>query len=403
MDSALAAALAIAGEVPDDEPVAIVRGARGWTVAWDAAEVAAADGAEALAALDSLRAGWWAGFLTYELGSSVEKVSPRRPGPPPTPDLGLVRFRRRRSFSRGATPGRAAARERVLLGGARSSLDRTTFRNAACEILEHIAAGDCYQVNLTRRLTWPDTCDPLGLFATVAAAVPARHATFARVPTPRGPVVVASASPERFLAWNGSSVETRPIKGTAARASGLRRSTKDRAENVMIVDLARNDLGRVCEPGTIHVPELCTLEQLPGLVHLVSCVRGRLRTGTGLGELVRATFPPASITGAPKPRVLQIIEDLEPVARGVYCGAIGWLDTERHRGDLAVAIRTFTIAGGETSFGVGAGIVADSDPDREWAETALKAERFVAAVAGWDVEQTTTETTVAPEMTPVPA
>jgi len=159
---------------------------------------------------------------------------------------------------------------------------------------------------------------------------------------------------------------------------------------VMIVDLARNDLGRVCTPGSVRVPELCAVESHPGLHHLVSTVRGRLRDDVGLGALVEATFPPASVTGAPKPRVLQAIEDLEPVRRGVYCGALGWIDTsagdpERVTADLAVAIRTFTVLGppgaGCTQFSVGGGVVADSRPEAEWAETELKAARLLA-VAG---------------------
>ncbi len=146
----------------------------------------------------------------------------------------------------------------------------------------------------------------------------------------------------------------------------------------MIVDLARNDLGRVCEFGSISVPALFEIERRPGLAHLVSSVRGRLRADVGLDDLVRATFPPASVTGAPKPRVLQAIEDLEPVRRGVYCGALGWIDATRDRAELAVAIRTFTITGGRTHFGVGGGIVADSCAPAEWAETELKAARPAA-------------------------
>ena len=186
-----------------------------------------------------------------------------------------------------------------------------------------------------------------------------------------------SASPERFLALAGDDVETRPIKGTATRAQRLRASEKDQAENVMIVDLARNDLGRVCVPGSIAVPELCRIETHPGLVHLVSTVRGRLEPGTGLGTLLRATFPPASITGAPKPRVMQAIDDLEPVRRGLYCGTMGWIDGDRRRADLAVTIRTFTCTPTATTFGVGAGITIDSDPRAEWAETELKAARLL--------------------------
>jgi para-aminobenzoate synthetase component I len=147
----------------------------------------------------------------------------------------------------------------------------------------------------------------------------------------------------------------------------------------MIVDLARNDLGRVCEYGSIDVPSLFATEAHPGLAHLVSTVRGRLRAGVGLAELVRATFPPASVTGAPKPRVLQAIEDLEPVRRGVYCGAVGWVDAARARVELAVAIRTFTINAGQTTLGVGGGIVADSCAHDEWSETELKGARLLHA------------------------
>src|SRR5262249_22731245 len=180
------------------------------------------------------------------------------------------------------------------------------------------------------------------------------------------PRAVVAARPGAFLAWRGSDGETRPIKGTATDPYALASSAKDRAENVMIVDLARNDLGRVCEPGSVVVPALCAVEAHPGLHHLVSTVRGRMRGGEGTGALVRARCPPASVTGARKPRVMQIIENLEPVPRGVYCGAVGFLDTERERGDLNVAIRSFTIVGGRTHLGVGAGIVADSDPAAEW-------------------------------------
>jgi para-aminobenzoate synthetase component 1 len=150
----------------------------------------------------------------------------------------------------------------------------------------------------------------------------------------------------------------------------------------MIVDLARNDLGRVCMPGTVRVPALCAVEAHPGLCHLVSTVRGTMRDDVSLGALVRAVFPPASVTGAPKPRVLQAIEDLEPVRRGVYCGAVGWVDGDRRRAQLAVAIRTFTITASGTSFGTGGAIVADSTAAAEWDETELKAARLARAGSG---------------------
>ncbi len=240
-------------------------------------------------------------------------------------------------------------------------------------------------MNLTRRLAGP-ALDPVVLWAALGAGNPAPHAMFWRAAdvAPTAPTIV-SASPERFLRVEAGAVETRPIKGTASDEGRLRTSEKDRAENVMIVDLARNDLGRVCRPGSITVPELCGVEHHPGLVHLVSTVRGRRRADVGFGALLRATFPPASITGAPKPRVMQAIEDLEPVPRGIYCGTTGWYDADRARADLAVAIRTFACTDTETTFGVGAGITIDSDPAAEWGETELKAARLLAlAGAGGD-------------------
>ncbi len=217
-------------------------------------------------------------------------------------------------------------------------------------------------------------------------ANPAPHATLCTFGDTLPGVAVASASPELFLRVDGRDVETRPIKGTAADRDALAASGKDHAENLMIVDLARNDLGRACEYGSVRVPSLFDIEPHPGLHHLVSTVRGRLRKDVSLGALVRATFPPASVTGAPKPRVLQAIEQLEPVRRGVYCGAIGWIDGDRGRAELAVAIRTFTIARGRTSLGVGGGIVADSDAAAEWQETELKAARLLHAVGAYETE-----------------
>jgi para-aminobenzoate synthetase component 1 len=199
---------------------------------------------------------------------------------------------------------------------------------------------------------------------------------------------VVTAAPEQYLRVNGRRVETRPIKGTAAAPATLRASAKDHAENVMIVDLARNDLGRVCEPGSITVPSLFAVEAHPGLHHLVSTVRGTRRDDVGWGALAAATFPPASVTGAPKPRVLQAIEDLEPVRRGVYCGAFGWIDTAAARADLAVAIRTFTLFPDRSELAVGAGVVADSSPAAEWDETELKAARLLSVADATARERT---------------
>jgi para-aminobenzoate synthetase component 1 len=367
-----------------DEPIAVLRANAGWLIAWEPEEVLEGRGRAALDAIDALTPGLWAGFLAFELGHAVEAVAPGRSGSTAraVPDALLVRFARhewRPTLDGLRTPGP------VRLGPAtRSSLTHGEYLDAVETVLEHIRAGDCYQVNLTRTIEWDATPDPLAMFFALAGRRPAPQASLLRLPGRDGTVTVVGASPERFLSWTQADIETRPIKGTAAHPAALEHSEKDRAENVMIVDLARNDLGRVCEPGSIHVPALCAIERHPGLAHLVSTVRGRLRPDVGVGGLLRATLPPASVTGAPKPRVLQVIEDLEAAPRGVYCGATGWIDTARGAGDLAVAIRTFTVAGGRTSLGVGGGIVADSDAAREWDETCLKARRLLARTGAAD-------------------
>jgi para-aminobenzoate synthetase component I len=405
--SLLAPPLVAADSGPPDRSASpvVLRTAGGWIAAADPVEVVAATGPEAFARLATLTPGWWAGFLSYDLGRAVERVGTRIVDDLGLPDLLLARYEARAVTDRRGSrieARRPAARDRLVrrleaghpaeahrgagrgLGPPRSSLSRDQFEAAVRAVVALIEAGECYQVNLTRRLAWDAPASPWALFAGIARRQRARYASLLDLPLPDGDhVAVVSGSPERFLSWRGRDVETRPVKGTGRDAARLVASEKDRAENVMIVDLARNDLGRVCEPGSITVPELCAPEHHPGLVHLVSSVRGTLRPDVGPAELLRATFPAASITGAPKPRVLQAIEDLEPVRRGIYCGAIGWLDTDRGDADLSVAIRTFTVARGATFFGVGGGIVADSDPAAEWRETELKASRLLA-IAGAD-------------------
>ena len=349
-----------------------------------------ATGPDALNALDELDSGWWAGYVAYDLGRAIERIPTLTPPDPALPDLVLVRYGTRVTVDGATTTVRGGpplddlllSEPRDLDGtgvtGWRSSLDRDSFTTAVGTIRDHLTAGDCYQVNLTRRLTAPAEPDPVALYRRLVQHHPAPHAALVRA---QG-VAVVSASPERFLRRDGDRIETRPIKGTAADASVLTASAKDRAENVMIVDLARNDLGRVCRYGSVHVPSLCEIEEHPGLYHLVSTVRGRLQRDVGWGDIIRATFPPASVTGCPKPRVLEIIEHLEPVRRGVYCGAVGFIDADNDIADLNVAIRTFTITGGRTTFGVGGGIVADSDPAAEWTETELKASKLLEIAAG---------------------
>ncbi|HEX2043699.1 MAG TPA: chorismate-binding protein [Acidimicrobiales bacterium] len=260
-----------------------------------------------------------------------------------------------------------------------SSLDREAYVKAVTVVREAIAAGDVYQVNVCRRLSapLPGAVDVAALGAALAAANPAPHGALVRLPS--AGVAVASASPECFLRRRGPVVESRPIKGTAPVGRAF--TGKDRAENVMIVDLVRNDLGRVCEYGSVQVAGLCVAERHPGLVHLASTVRGRLRRGVGWAGLLDAAFPPGSVTGAPKRAALGMVTGLEPVRRGPYCGSIGWVDADRRLGELNVAIRTFWVEGGALHLGTGAGIVWESRPDAEWEETELKARRLLGVAS----------------------
>ncbi|WP_328539782.1 chorismate-binding protein [Streptomyces sp. NBC_00344] len=264
-----------------------------------------------------------------------------------------------------------------------SSLDHAAYVDGVRRIRDHVAAGDVYQVNLCRVLSAPlpepADADIDALTSLLALGNPGAFAGTIRLPA-HG-VETATASPELFLRRSGRTVESGPIKGTARTPEAL--LAKDYAENVMIVDLVRNDLGRVCATGSVTVPQLCGIEPYPGLVHLVSTVRGELAEGAGWPELLAAAFPPGSVTGAPKASALRVIEELETARRGPYCGGIGWVDADRGTAELAVGIRTFwidrTAGGGPVlRFGAGAGITWGSDPEGEWEETELKASRLLA-------------------------
>ncbi len=247
-------------------------------------------------------------------------------------------------------------------------------------IRDYLAAGDVYQVNLARRLVARMTApgDPLALYAALVEVAPAPYGAVIEADG----VTVISGSPERFLASVGDRIETRPIKGTRPRtptgADELAASAKDAAEHLMIVDLERNDLGRVAATGSVVVDELGYVVELPALYHKVSRVSARPRPGTGYAELLRATFPGGSITGAPKIRAMELIDELEPARRGPYCGALGYFGAGGF--DLAIAIRIGVLAGNELRIHVGGGIVADSDPAAELAETETKAAGWVAAL-----------------------
>lgn len=264
-----------------------------------------------------------------------------------------------------------------------SSLSEDQYVAAVGRVREHIARGEVYQANICRvlRAPLPADDDIAALHRLLARGNPAPFAGVLRLPGEG--VHVACASPELFLRRAGDRVESGPIKGTGATAADL--LPKDEAENVMIVDLVRNDLGRVCRTGSVTVPALLEVQAHPGLVHLVSRIAGVLGPSVGWSELLAATFPPGSVTGAPKIAALDIIRGLEAGPRGPYCGAFGWVDADRREAELAVAIRTFWTEGRgphrRLAFGTGAGITWSSDARAEWAETELKAARLLA-VAG---------------------
>lgn len=272
---------------------------------------------------------------------------------------------------------------RGLQSGWVSSMTASDYLEAVAAVRAHIAAGSVYQVNLCRVLSadLPDSghpVDPLALGRRLALGNPAPYAAALRIPS--ADVFLASASPELFLSRDGSHVASRPIKGTAPTAGNF--LEKDVAENIMIVDLVRNDFGIVAEPGSVQVPEFLVTEEHPGLAHLVSTVSAHLRPEVTWTDLLAATFPPGSVSGAPKLSALSIIGELEPTIRGPYCGAFGWVDADAQRAELAVAIRTFWFSdvsqgAGQLSFGTGAGITWGSDAALEWQETELKAARLI--------------------------
>jgi aminodeoxychorismate synthase component I len=248
---------------------------------------------------------------------------------------------------------------------------------------EYIAAGDIYQVNLTHTLCSPWTGDPSAFYPRLRAASPAPYACFLRL----GDTAVLSASPECFLRIDGRRIVTRPIKGTrprggddAAAARELLASPKERSELVMITDLERNDLGQVCDYGSVQVTALCELQSFAQVHHLVSTIEGRLREDVGAVQAVRACYPGGSITGAPKKRAREIIAELEPTPRGIYTGAVGYFGRDDQT-VFSIAIRTLVVRDGQATYGVGAGIVADSDPAAEYDETLHKAAGLFAALS----------------------
>lgn len=269
----------------------------------------------------------------------------------------------------------------------RSTFTPARYEAAVNRVVEYILAGDVFQVNLSQRFEAPVPPDPLALYRRLRSINPAPFSAYLDV----GAGIIASASPERFLKFDPVTrlIETRPIKGTRPRGETpaeddtlrdeLKTSEKDRAENVMIVDLLRNDLSRVCRPGSVKVPSLLAVETHPTVHHLVSTIVGELEAGHDVPDLFRATFPGGSVTGAPKIRAMEIIAELEPTRRGPYCGSIGYWSLTGAM-DSSIVIRTYVIVGDRAYFQAGGGIVADSNPLAEYRETLDKARALMDAL-----------------------
>ncbi len=363
------------------------------------------------------------GHFAYDLGQSLEQLIPPEKTAPDCRDLRLAFYdvicafdrqeQRFRIFSSGfpeqehpARVARAQARLRqtlrlldrqspgpdhsshVPVSNWCSNFTEQGFKDAVTRVCAHILNGDIYQANLTQRFeaTLPEGFNTWTFYRRLREMNPAPFAAYLQ----DGQTVFASSSPERFLSLRDRWVEARPIKGTRPRdpdpekdqalAAELEASQKDRAENIMIVDLLRNDLSRVCAPGSVDVPVLCGLESYASVHHLTSVVRGRIQTGRGPVDLIEACFPGGSITGVPKIRAMDIITEQEKTARGVYCGSIGYIGFDGTM-DLNIAIRTAILGAGRAVVQAGGGITLLSDPDVEYTESLCKADRLFAAFA----------------------
>jgi para-aminobenzoate synthetase component 1 len=253
-------------------------------------------------------------------------------------------------------------------------------RESYCQLVENfraeIAAGNIYQVNACRLLTLESSEEISGLMAGFLQKNPAQFAGYLKLPN----LEIVSASPERFLSRNGSTIRTSPIKGTREAKQTGRFPEKDESENIMILDLMRNDIGRIAIKDSVKVSKLLDIVELPGLAHLISEAEGQLLPGISWSEILNATLPPGSVSGAPKSSAIKLIKKYEKLNRGPYCGAFGWINGDQ--AELAVAIRTFWSDGEKIRFGTGAGITWASDPKSEWDETELKAARLMAIATG---------------------
>lgn len=323
----------------------------------------------------------YAGYFAYDLGRQFEPIVSSNAADRSIPLFAFVPSGG--SPTAGLDP-RGDPPSGRLIG---STFDRSAYETAVSRCLDYIAAGDVFQINLSQRLA-VETCDTAEvIYDRLRTQFPAQYSAFCEFGHPQPGFAIVSNSPELFLKVerlpNGQRrIINRPIKGTRPNAPGmtaeLLRSEKDQAELAMIVDLQRNDLGRICEIGSVKVTEPRTIETHPTVLHGVATVEGVLRENVSLTDILRATFPCGSITGCPKIRAMQIIDELEPVRRGVYCGAIGWIGGGEM--ELSVAIRTMTLYNGIAYVPVGGGIVADSTPAAEYEETLVKARAMLAAL-----------------------
>ena len=361
------------------------------------------------------------GYFAYDLGRRLERLPSLAADEEPLPDMAIGLYdwalvvdhvRRRTTLVARDAALAQYWRERLeatsdqprplpagdgfsVLGPIRSNLSASAYRLAFEGIASYLLEGDCYQVNLAQRFTAPAEGDAWPAYRRLRAANPVPFGAYLALPQCR----ILSISPERFLRLRGDRVETKPIKGTRPRGrdaaedaraiASLLHSPKDRAENLMIVDLLRNDLGKVCAIGSVRVPRLFAVETYARVHHLVSTVRGRLAPGRDATDLLRACFPGGSITGAPKRRAMEIIDELEPHRRGVYCGAIGYLGYDGAM-DTNIAIRTLVHANGIAHVWAGGGIVADSDPEAEYRETYHKAAPLLDLLEGSRLDRVVT-------------